>query len=237
MGTPEVEPGAKLGFSMQLDALRSTVKWLVAAAAGVAAVMVGGLQLSSVGHLSPSSWRLYVALAATGSGFMAVGYILREATAVLTREWLTLASFSDDAAAAVLGAAAGAETRRQHDVQQVREKLEDSRHELFGYAAASLPQLHASLRRAEEGIMSAPDADAAADARAEATRLRGAARDAVEYANYCLTVISFRRLRGRIAWASVVAAVSVAFFAYSANPPATDRPTQVQVGFTGRGTQ
>jgi hypothetical protein len=52
-----------------------------------------------------------------------------------------------------------------------------------------------------------------------------------------LTVIAFRQLRGRIAWASVVAAISVAFFAYSANPPATDRPTQVQIGFSGRGAQ
>lgn len=263
----EAELDAKLGFSSQLDALRSTVKWLVAGFAGVAAVMIGGLQLSSIGHLSPSSWRLYVALAAAGTGLLAVGYILREATAVLTCEWLTLASFSDDATAATMESAAlestppestppelvvlepevpepvvlqqavGPGTWRKEDVEQVREMVEDSRHELFAYAAASLPQLHASLRHADEEIMLATEASAVANARADATRLRRAARDAVEYANYCLAVMAFRRLRKKIARASLVAAVSVAFFAYSANPPVVERPMQVQVHFSGSGAQ
>lgn len=221
------ESDATLGFEPQLDALRLTVKWLVAGLAAVAAVMIGGLQLASIGRLPATSWRLYVALFAAGIALGAVGYMLKEATALLSQEWLTLALFSDATVKSILQPKRTAKTWKQ-DVKNVRKQVEESRHELYRYAALSLEDLHAKLQDAEEVVF---DPATAADAMAKVIRLRRAGREVVQYANYCLAVISFQRLRAKIAWAAMITAIAVAVFAYAANPAPAAPPLQVQVGF------
>lgn len=224
---------AALGYAAQLETLRTTVKWLVAGLAAVGAVMVGGLQLASIGHLPGTSWRLYVSLLSAVTGLVAVGYMIKEASSVLSHEWLTLASFSDDATASVMRTIRTPAAKRQRQaIDHVVEKIDQSRHELYGYAAPTLAQLHKRLRLAEESEDTSTTLAPTVEARAEATLLRKAARDVVEYANYCSTMRSFRRMRTRVAWAAALIAVSTATFAYAANPAPADQTVHIHVEFS-----
>jgi hypothetical protein len=222
------------GYAAQLDALRSVVKWLVAAFAGAGALLVGGLQISGIGQLSPSSWRLYVAACAAGLALAGVGYMIKEASVVLTQEWLTLASLGDEATGPVL------RPRQQTDwwsarLREIDEKVVLSRHELFGYAVETRGQLHRRLRLADErGWQSEPGSETEIGAAKESAMLRKAARDTVQYANYCLTLKLFQRMRIRLGWASAIVATCVVIFAYAANPPKHPAPTPVTIVSMGR---
>jgi hypothetical protein len=206
------------GYAAQLDALRSVAKWLVAVFAGVGALLVAGLSISGIGQLPASSWRLYVAVSSVVFALGSVGFMIREASVVLTHEWLTLASFGDEPTGRTLGRAK--RSWRQAQLRDIDEKLCLSRHELFGYAAATRAQLHRLLREADELIhSSAPDSPEAHNAQQEAAVLRRAARDTVQYANYCFTLRLFQRMRTRVSLAAVVAAISIGIFAYTTNSP------------------
>jgi hypothetical protein len=217
------------GYAAQLDALRSVVKWLVAAFAGVGAILVAGLQVSGIGQLPTSSWRLYVAICAAGVALGGIGYMIHEASVVLTHEWLTLASFSDEPTGAVLG-------RNQRTgwwstkLLETEEMLDLSRHELFGYVAQSRKELHRYLREADELIWrSKPGSPELDEAMAESAKLRKAARETVQYANFCLTLMLFKRMRVRLGWAAAVVAVSIGVFAYTTNPPKSPAPVSVRI--------
>jgi hypothetical protein len=207
------------GYAAQLDALRSVAKWLVAAFAGVGALLVAGLSISGIGQLSLSSWRLYVAGSSATLALAAVGFMIKEASIVLTHEWLTLASFGDEPAGANL-ADRQKVGWRSAQLREIDAKLRVSRHELFGYAAESRPQLHTRLREADERLWRArPGSKRALRAAHEASVLRKAARDTVQYANYYYTLKLFQRMRARLGSAALVTAISVGIFAYAANPP------------------
>jgi hypothetical protein len=216
------------GYAAQLDALRSAAKWLVAALAGVAVLLVGGLQLSGIGQLPVSSWRLYAAASAAGLALAAVGYMIREASVVLTHEWLTLASFADEPGPALRRSKKALKLSAQ--LQMIEDKLAASRHELFAYAAPTVEQLHKQLRETDEQIWAAkPGTEAAFNAQRRSTLLRQAAHDTVQYANYYFTLKLFQQMRVRIGLAAVVVAVSVGLFAYAANPPTPAELLHVKV--------
>jgi hypothetical protein len=221
-------PDAPGGYAAQLDALRSVAKWLVAAFAGVGALLVAGLSISGLGQLSLSSWRFYAAGASAAVALAAVGFMVREASTVLTHEWLTLASFGDPGPT-VGPAEADWNSAQRREVEHL---LEVSQHEIFGYAAESLQELQTRLSEADERIWRARRGSRRAlRAASEAQVLREAARAAAQYANYCFTLKLFQRMRTRLGWAALAVAVSVGVFAYAANPPkaaapATGRPTQ-----------
>ena len=204
------------GYAAQLDALRSVAKWLVAAFAGVGALLVAGLSISRIGQLSPSSWRLYAAGGSAILALAAVGFMIWQASTVLTHEWLTLASLCDP----------GPRLRRPKEdwrsaqILEIDNLLRISQHELFGYVAESVPQLHTRLREADQRIRRArPGSRRAMKAAREAAVLRKAARATAQYANYCYTLKLFQRMRARLGWAALVAVISVGLFAYAANPP------------------
>src|SRR5690349_20931049 len=85
-----VDSGKPGGYASQLESLRSVAKWLVAAFGAVGALLVAGLSISGIGELSPSSWRLYVAGGSAALALAAVGFMIREASVVITHERLTL---------------------------------------------------------------------------------------------------------------------------------------------------
>src|SRR5690242_3304129 len=91
------EAGPTSGYGAQLETLRSAAKWLLAAVGGVGVLLVAGLQLTGIGRLSMTSWRLYLAVGATAVALSAIGYMIKAASTVLTQEWLTLADFTDEA--------------------------------------------------------------------------------------------------------------------------------------------
>jgi hypothetical protein len=214
------------GYAAQLDSLRSTAKWIVAALGAVAVVLVAGLQLSDLGALSFSSWRFYAAVAAAVIALAGVIYMIREASVVLTNEWLTLAAFADAPDDGIVKKTRKANRARKvaGQLQLVERKLELSRDELFGYGAASIYELQARLSECDERIWQVPsDSKEASDAQRQAALLRQAARETVQYANYYSTLELFQRMRLKLGWAAVVVAISVGVFAYSGNMPG--RPT------------
>ncbi|GIH19273.1 hypothetical protein [Rugosimonospora africana] len=222
------EAAAGGGYASQLDALRSAAKWLLAAAAAVGALLVAGLQLTGIGQLSIDSWRLYVGLGAALTALAAVGYVIKAASTVLAQEWLTLADFTDDASG--LPGPRAKRVRALADLRTVEKRLMSSRHELFGYLAPTLAELHRKLHESHEVMWSAdPASTAHQEASERSDRLRKAARDVVQAANYYYVLRLFKALRLRMAWAAVVGVAGVAVFAYVVNPPEATVPLKVQI--------
>ena len=151
----------------------------------------------------------------------------KEASTVLTHEWLTLASLSDPGAL-VRRQATGWQSAQLSDIDDL---LKISQHELFGYAAESIPRLHARLQEADERLRKArPGSRRALQAARDGAELRKAARSTAEYANYCYTLKLFQRMRTRLGWAALITAISIGIFAYAANPPqATAVPAKTNV--------
>lgn len=219
---PDLPGGSTRGYAAQLDSLRSTAKWLVAAFAGVAVILVGGLRFSDIGTLSPSAWRFYAAIGSASVALAAVGYMIREASVVLTHDWLTLATFSGAPDDGILRSdkPSKKDLKESAQLQKLERQVENSRHELFGYAAPSLAQLHAQLQDYDEQIWhTKPNSRAAYTAQLQAALLRHAAHDAVQYANYYATLKLFQRMRSRLGWAAGIVVISVGVFAYSATLP------------------
>lgn len=234
-------PPASDAYTAQLESLRSTAKWLVAASAAVGGVLVAGLQLADLGQLSPTSWRLYVAVAAAVTGFSAVGFMIKETSAVLAHRWLTLGSFTDEAVDETVRKAKRS-IREAAGLREIQQQIMRSRHELFGYAAPSLAQLHKRLREADEaawrddeilpapvGAHSVPCLVGSPRALRSPALLRQAARDVAQCANYYSTLARFRKMRVRLAWAALVVVISSGVFAYAANPPKPPTTVEVQV--------
>lgn len=202
-------------YAAQLDALRSVAKWLVAAFAGVGALLMAGLSISGIGKFPPSSWRLYAAAVSAAAALTAVGFMIREASTVLTHDWLTLANLGDPGA--VPRPATG---WRAAQLTEIDNLLTVSRHELFGYAAKTVPELQTRLREADQRLLhSRPGSRRALRTAREAAVLRTAARAAAQYANYYYTLKLFQRMRTRLGWAALVTAVSIGVFAYASSPP------------------
>lgn len=76
--------------SQELESIRSAARWLVAAAAAVAAVIMAGLQVSAVTKIDGPASRMVVAVAAAVLGATAAGWILVRAARVLVSPAWTL---------------------------------------------------------------------------------------------------------------------------------------------------
>jgi hypothetical protein len=74
------------------NAIRDTTKWLVAAAAGVGAVVVAGLQLS---HLPTGTLPTILALVGFGLSLMGAAFVLFSAAKVLSGGFTTLGQLAD----------------------------------------------------------------------------------------------------------------------------------------------
>jgi len=92
------EPSRTTRYAAATGALESTAKWLVTAFAGIGALIVGGLQLTSLGALGRTEWpRLAIAIVSFCVSVTAVGYLIRETSAIFLTDWVTLAELSDEA--------------------------------------------------------------------------------------------------------------------------------------------
>src|SRR5258708_6333677 len=80
-------------YATATDNLRTSTRWLLTAAAAAGAALIAGLQLTSIGSLGPSDWpRLTAAAVGLAAGLGAVGYMIFQASLLLTDEWITLAA-------------------------------------------------------------------------------------------------------------------------------------------------
>lgn len=194
-------------FAAATETLRSTARWLLTAAAGLGGLLVAGLQLTSLGSLSLTAWRLWVSVGGVLLAVCGVAYLIMRTSQILTNEWITLAQLSvDDFQAQLEGAASSS---------ALLQEIEVYKHELYAQVAESVQQLYRRLIQANELIREAVVDEA--DLR-RAAELRAAAENVVHYANYYETRIRFKALGRHFGYASAVIVVGVLLFAYAANP-------------------
>ncbi|MEV6596077.1 hypothetical protein AB0M36_04335 [Actinoplanes sp. NPDC051346] len=236
-----VGPAPADAYLAATEALRSTTRWLVSAAAGVGAILVAGLQLTGLGSLGSQELpRLTAAFAGLIVALTAVGYMVLRASQLLTTEWVTLADIEKD----IFDHRVRQSAQRQNGAPQpnfldrvgrlrdrryrlraamiegLKERLEFIAEELFGSLATSVPDLYAQLADANEAARAA---GGAAPARS-AVALTQAAGTVVAFANFYITKEWFKVLRRQLAAASAVVVAGVLVFAYAANPPTPAEP-------------
>jgi hypothetical protein len=194
-------------FAAATETLRSTVRWLLTAAAGVGGILVAGLQLASLGSLSLTQWRLWVAVGGVLACTAGVVLVMTRTSQILTDDWITLAQLSIGDFQARLD---GAETD-----PGLQQEIEVYKHELYAHVAADVPQLY---QRLIEANGHARTADPGGSATKDAAELRDAAENVVQFANYYETRQKFKALSRRLVCAVAAIVFGVLLFAYAANP-------------------
>jgi hypothetical protein len=227
-------------YAAAAETLRSTARWLLASFAGVAAILVGGLQLTDLGDLDGP--RLGVAIAALAGAVVSVGYMMRAVTEVLTLKWISLSQLDDEAFDTLLRPGRRSGKRDRAELLGMGSRIEERSDELFGHTAPSLAALHRQLREtnARAAAIAAGEEAAspqdAAQVAGRARELRTAAREVVDFANFDRTRRLFSELKRGLAVGALGAVVCLTVFAYVTNPPETPpvkEPLQVQI--TGQG--
>jgi hypothetical protein len=179
--------------------------------------MVAGLQLTSIGSLSVSDWpRLIAAAAGLAAGLGAVGYMIFQASLLLTDEWITLAEMELEPFKQQLrDSSRRRDKRRLEQIERIYNKLEDYQDEFYGSVAESISDLYRRLIEANKKARESPSSEHAQTA----ADLRRAVDTLVQAANYSYTRSGFEVLRRRLALAGAVFVAGIVIFAYAANPP------------------
>jgi hypothetical protein len=203
-------------YAAATENLRTATRWLLTAAAGAAAVLVAGVQLTSIGSLGPGDWpRLAAAAGGLAAGLGAAGYMIFQASLLLADKWITLAALELEEVKQLLWNPSRRDRRRLEELDRIKEELENYQDEFYGSVADSIPDLYSRLIEANKKAREAPSAEhaqAAAD-------LRKAVDTVVQAANYSYTRAGFAALRRRLALAGAVFIAGIVVFTYAANPP------------------
>ena len=213
-------------YATATDNLRTSTRWLLTAAAAAGAALIAGLQLTSIGSLGPGDWpRLIAAAIGLAAGLGAVGYMIFQASLLLTDQWVTLAALELEEVRHLLwNSSRRRDRRRLADVIRIRNEIQNYQDEFYAGVAESLPDLYSRLIKANEEARKSPTAGHAQTA----ADLRGAVDTVVQAANYYYIRSGFESLRRRLAGAAAVFVVGIVVFAYAANPAkpaATDTST------------
>ena len=204
-------------YSTATDNLRTATRWLLTAAAAAGAVLVAGLQLTSIGSPGTGDWpRLAAATAGLTAGLGAVGYMIFQASMLLTDEWITLAQLEMEPFRQQLqDSGRRRDKRRSEEIDRIYNELQSYQDEFYGSVAESLSDLYRRLIEANKKARESPSPE---HARAAAD-LRRAVDTIVQAANYSYTRSGFAALRRHLAQAGAVFAVGIVIFAYAANLP------------------
>ena len=206
-----------VSYARATDNLRAAARWLLTVAAAAGGVLVAGLQLTGLGSLGASDWpRLLVACLGLATGLGAVGYMVFQASLMLTDEWITLAQLDLELIDQQLAGSRRRDRRRLERIRKIRGELENYQDEFYGSVANSISDLYGRLIDANQQARQAPTpehAKAAAD-------LREVVDTLAQAANYSYARSAFAALRQHLIWAGAVFVTGIVVFAYAANPPA-----------------
>jgi hypothetical protein len=205
-------------YAMATDNLRAAARWLLTAVTAAGGVLVAGLQLTGLGSLGVSDWpRLLTACLGLTAGLGAVGYMVFQASLMLTDEWITLAQLDLEMFSRQLaGSGRRRERQRLERIKKIRDELENYQDEFYGSVASSISDLYRRLIDANREARESPTpehAKAAAD-------LREVVDTIAQAANYSYARSAFTALRQHLIWAGAVFVIGIVVFAYAANPPA-----------------
>ena len=198
--------------------LRAAARWLLTAAAAAGGVLVAGLQLTGLGSLGVGDWpRLLIACLGLAAGLGAVGYMIFQASLMLTDEWISLAQLDLEMINRQLaGQGRRRDRRRLERIKIIRCELENSQDEFYGSAASSISDLYRRLIDANRQARQSPGPEQAKTA----AELKEVVDTIVQAANYAYARSAFAALRQHLIWAGMVFVAGIVVFAYAANPPA-----------------
>jgi hypothetical protein len=209
------------GYAKATDNLRTAARWLLTAAAAAGAVMVAGLQLTSIGSLGPGDWpRLAAAAAGLAVGLGAVGYMIFHASLLLTDAWITLAQLVLEPFIQQLRDSGRRDQRRAGEIERIRGEIENYQDEFYGSVADSIADLYRRLIEANKKARESPSPEHAR----EAASLKRTVDTVVAAANYSYARAEFAVLRRRLTEAGAVFVAGIVIFAYAANPPKPASP-------------
>jgi len=213
--TSEASPAAS--YATATENLRTAARWLLTAAAAAGAVMVAGVQLTSIGSLGASDWpRLAAAATGLAAGLGSAGYMIFQASLLLTDEWITLAQMELASFRQLLSdSGKRRDTRRLAEINRIYDEIQDYQDEFYRSVACSITDLYQRLIKANDDARESPSPE---HSRA-AAEIKAAVDVVVEAANYSRTRARFAGLRRRLALAGSVFVAGIVVFAYAANPP------------------
>jgi hypothetical protein len=214
-------------YATATNNLRTSTRWLLTAAAAAGAALVAGLQLTSIGSLGLSDRpRLIAAAVGLAAGLGAVGYMILQASLLLTDRWITLAALEYEQVRQLLwNSGRRRDKRRLTELNDIRNEIQNYQDEFYGSVAVDLPDLYRQLIKANKDARESPTPEHAQTA----ADLRGVVDTVVQAANYSYTRSGFESLRRRLAGAAVVFVAGIVIFAYAANPPKPAAKTTVNV--------
>ena len=214
--TNEGEPTDPLEHSREL--IRGAAKWLVASLGVIGGTLIAGSQLSSIGSLSASSVRLYVALVGLAVGLAAVlGSIWSVVGLLSPRKW-TLSELAADW------------ERMKPERRGVKGWFDRRRHHVV-YFFSSNPEFLANFQTIPE-IKSAYDNAGVDD---DVSDLIELIERIVSIASYRTLSRDFLSVRWRLGVAVIVAAIGIGAFAWAANPKEPEQPPASLSGSILRG--
>jgi len=225
-------------YAAETDRLRSAAKWLTTALAGVAGVLVAGLQLTDLGHLSVHHdlVRLLIAVVSIVIALGGVAWMIRQTLDVFTTRWLDLGhlqrfefleQYFQNAPGPSLGThllqsfnRRGRPPDRADDVVELLAEINRLGPYLHNHVAPTIPELQQELTAAINALTVLRD-PADPDRPGAVLRLR-LAREAVQgvvvYANYFQTRRIFDIVARRLVWVGLTVAMAVGVFAYAVTP-------------------
>ena len=204
-------------YARAADNLRVAARWLLTVVTTAGGLLVAGVPLTGLGSLGTGDWpRLLLACAGLAVGFGAVGYMVFQASLMLTDEWITLAQLDLELIDRQLAGPSRARDRRRLEwIKKIRGELETSQDEFYGSVADSISDLYRRLIQANKNARQSPSPAHAK----EAAALRDVVETVVQAANYSYARMAFAALRQRLIWAGTVFVAGIVIFAYAANPP------------------
>jgi hypothetical protein len=224
----QADASAAASYATATANLRAAARWLLTAAAAASAVLVAGVQLTGLGSLGAGEWpRLIIACVSLGAGLSAVGYLVFQASLMLTDEWITLAELDLEMISRQrTGSSRSRDRRRLEQIKKIRGELESYQDEFYGSAASSISDLYRRLIEANKKARELPSPEHAK----QAAELRDVVETLVQAANYSYARSAFAALRQHLIGAGAVFVAGIVIFAYAANPPAhAARPVPSQL--------
>jgi hypothetical protein len=210
--SPKAEPASDdpwfAAIQKANDQIRTTAKWLVTSFAAIGAILLGTIQLSSVGKLTNETPGSRVVAAIVGAGLAVTG--------VIVALWFTsavLIPFFNS-------------FRLADEHPDVTDRVLGGDHEVLGYGYDTLKE---KVRAAEIAVDQATDAQLPA-AEAALAELRKNKRIALTLVGSEVLSDRFSTARMAIIWGVVLAASGLGLFAWGSSPPTTPTKPAVALG-------
>jgi hypothetical protein len=186
------------------ESIRAAARWLLTAFAAVGGALVAGVPLTDLGTLDVPSLRFFAAIAAILVALGAIALMIGTVARVFTARYV---SFGD---LALRDFPERTSSPQDAELEKLEQLVIESRNELFGAEAATLPELSRKLSKANEQLRGEEDPPPTLVDRQG--RLEAATLQVLDFANYEHTRRTFQRLFPTLAWLGLLVVIAVGGF-------------------------